>query len=98
MINSTILNEEGLIRPEALHIPEIKDCINYVHNGDKLVVAVHMILYPYSPYSSIHQDKIEEEVDIDFPEYAEGKTDPNAQVYIERLKNKLIKIYETPSK
>jgi len=98
MLTSSILDEEGLIKPEALKIPIIKDALDYLDEGERIVLAIHMILYPFSPYSSMHQDRIEDEVKADFPEYTEALNDASALYYIERIKEKLIKFYDTPSK
>ena len=98
MLTSSILNEEGLIKPEALLIPIIKNTIDYVDDGERVVVAVHMLLYPYSPFSSIHQDKMEDEVKESFPEYENALNDASSLYYVEQLKLKLSKFYSTPSK
>lgn len=98
MLTSSILSEEGIIKPEALEVPIIKDTIENVDDGERVVLAVHMITYPFSPYSTIHQDKIETEVREDFPEYAEALNNASSLYYIERLKEKLMHLYSTPSK
>ena len=98
MLTSSILDAEGLFKPEALKVPIIKDAIEYMDDGERVVLAIHMILYPFSPYSTMHQDRIEDEVKADFPEYVEALKDANSLYYCERVKEKLIKLYSTPSK
>ena len=98
MLTSSILNEEGLLKPEALHIPIIKDTIENVDDGERVVIAIHMLLYPYSPFSTIHQNKIEDEVKESFPEYEEALQNAASLYYIEQVKEKLTKFYSTPSK
>jgi len=98
MLTSSILNEEGLLKPEALMVPIIKDTIENVDDGERVVVAVHMLLYPFSPFSTIHQDKIEAEVKEAFPEYEEALKIASSLYYIQQLKEKLATYYNTPTK